>query len=286
MALLVNFLLGKTPPEEFPLPLTVTDEHLYRLDPRDAIALHHVFRDPWERRVPLQKPPERDVRSAGDYPELLTLFAKVEETIREAEVSGEEVVTVLDRSADVSSDAGERTTAPAQIDRLWIFRHGGRVGEPLANRRLPWTGPPEDGGRAKASPHDDSSSNDEQREASFTQDFPTASLFGHALDSTQPDEGQVPKETLAPLMSEGLDQKVDTTGQISETASRTREDAKRTDEQDMAVTASEICGQGAEEIDGEVGDDAIDGSARALSSRLPRRLSVNQREEEGEPSFE
>lgn len=240
--------------------------------------------------MPLQKPPERDVRSAGDYPELLTLFAKVEETIRRAEVSGEEVVTVLDSSADVSSDAGERTTAPAQIDRLWIFRHGGRVGEPLANRRLPWTGPPEDDCRANPSPHDDGGSdggsNDEQREASFTQDFRTASLFGHGLDSTQPDEGQVPKETLAPLMSEGLDQKVDTTGQISETASRTSEDAKRTDEKDMAVTASEICGQGAEEIDGEVGDDAIDGSAGADSSRLPRRLSVKQREKEGEPSFE
>jgi hypothetical protein len=87
----------------------------------------------------------------------------VKVAIQKAEVSSEEVITVLDCSADRSSGV-DRQTAPAKIDRLWIFRHSGRVGEPRGNRRLPWTGPPEDGGRAEASSHDDSSNYDEQKD--------------------------------------------------------------------------------------------------------------------------
>lgn len=57
-----------------------TNANLYRHDPWDAIARHHIYRDPWERKIPLLKPASnRDVRSTGDHPELELMFDKLNE---------------------------------------------------------------------------------------------------------------------------------------------------------------------------------------------------------------
>lgn len=77
--MLVDFLSSGTPPDGFSLPLQETDQNVYRYDPWDAIACYRTFRDPWERRVPLEKPPERDVVSVGDYPERAGFVAAVME---------------------------------------------------------------------------------------------------------------------------------------------------------------------------------------------------------------
>ncbi|KAK3290881.1 uncharacterized protein B0H64DRAFT_49151 [Chaetomium fimeti] len=71
---LVDFLLADNPPKP-PFPILASQANRHRHDPWDAIALHHVFRDPWERRFPSTKPEEtRDVRTVGDYPELDDMF--------------------------------------------------------------------------------------------------------------------------------------------------------------------------------------------------------------------
>lgn len=56
-------------------PVQASSENRHRHDPWDAIALHHIYRDPWERKYEPTKPlDERDVRSVGDYPELEDMF--------------------------------------------------------------------------------------------------------------------------------------------------------------------------------------------------------------------
>ncbi len=74
----VGFLLSNERSPLAPFPLLVTDDNFRRHDPWDAIALHHIFRDPWERKVTPTKPPERDVRSTGDYPELEAMWTEME----------------------------------------------------------------------------------------------------------------------------------------------------------------------------------------------------------------
>ncbi|KFA60444.1 hypothetical protein S40285_08269 [Stachybotrys chlorohalonatus IBT 40285] len=137
LTVLVDFLLGKTSLDEFSLPLAATDENRYRLDPWDAIALYHVFRDPWERRIPLQKPAERDVRSTGDYPELQTWFGKIEETVQKADMLQEEIIVDLDDSANLSSGTGQ-SNLRSKPDRLWIYRQGGHLDEeaPSTSERI------------------------------------------------------------------------------------------------------------------------------------------------------
>lgn len=72
---LVDFLLSDNPAMPGSFPILASQANRHRHDPWDAIALHHVFRDPWERKYPLTKPvPTRDVRTAGDYPELDDMF--------------------------------------------------------------------------------------------------------------------------------------------------------------------------------------------------------------------
>jgi hypothetical protein len=71
----VAFLLSETPPATSPFPILASDRNRHRHDPWDAIALHHIFRDPWERKFPLTKPEDtRCVVSTGDYPELEDMF--------------------------------------------------------------------------------------------------------------------------------------------------------------------------------------------------------------------
>ncbi|KFA56062.1 hypothetical protein S40293_00044 [Stachybotrys chartarum IBT 40293] len=276
LAALADFLLGKTPLDGFSLPLSATDDNRYRLDPWDAIALYHVFCDPWERRIPLQKPAERDVRSVGDYPELQTWFDKIEETIQKAEIL-QEVVVDLDDSANLSSGEGQ-STVPAKPDRLWIYRQGGHLGEPLGSRKLQWIGPPKDDGRAEVLPHEGDSDDDENSENSFSQGFRTPSLLGYESECVHLDG-----ETLS--MSEGLNQEVDTTAQDSTINSRTDRDVKTDDEQGITEMASKICGQGAENVRREVGGVAMGESAGRVTSLQPRRIS-GKRKAEDEPSAE
>lgn len=69
---LLNFLLGSS--ETSPLPILGNKQNRDRVDPDDAIDIHHIFRDRWEREVPVRDywywRSRRDVQSALDYPEL------------------------------------------------------------------------------------------------------------------------------------------------------------------------------------------------------------------------
>ncbi|KAB5578811.1 hypothetical protein GE09DRAFT_1091117, partial [Coniochaeta sp. 2T2.1] len=77
---LVEFLTSEEPPPSPPFPILASDHNLHRYDPWDAIAQHHIFRDPWERKIPTTKAEEtRDVRSTGDYPELATMFTDLQQ---------------------------------------------------------------------------------------------------------------------------------------------------------------------------------------------------------------
>ena len=53
--MLIDFLLAEDPPSKSPFPILATDENLHHHDPLDAIALHHIYRDPWERKIQLVK---------------------------------------------------------------------------------------------------------------------------------------------------------------------------------------------------------------------------------------
>ncbi|KAK0671544.1 hypothetical protein QBC41DRAFT_54826 [Cercophora samala] len=77
---LVDFLTSDdaTQAPSMTFPISVTKENYDRHDLWDAIALHNIFRDPWERKFPGTKPEEwRDVRAIGDYPELQEAFDKI-----------------------------------------------------------------------------------------------------------------------------------------------------------------------------------------------------------------
>ena len=74
-----------------PFPILASQANRYRHDPWDAIALHYVYRDLWERKFPSTKPvPTRDVRTVGDYPELDDMFDALQ--------SGDETYTGVDSS--------------------------------------------------------------------------------------------------------------------------------------------------------------------------------------------
>lgn len=69
---LVNFLL--TPTSASPLPILVDKMNRDRVDPDDAISEHGIFRDRWEREIPIKDEDywrrQRDVQSVLDYPEI------------------------------------------------------------------------------------------------------------------------------------------------------------------------------------------------------------------------
>lgn len=188
---LLDFLLERAPMDGFSLPVQSSEENRYRWDPWDAIALHHIFRDPWERRIPLQKPTERDVKSVGDYPEMRTLFNQVEETTERANTLGEEASIHYEDNCDSAKDTyvQDRTGLPGKPDRLWIFRHGGCVGEPLGSRRLPLIGPPDGRGMIESCPYDDSGDDEDDRsEDSFGQGFRTPSPSVDDVEAARPHE--------------------------------------------------------------------------------------------------
>ncbi|KAK4153797.1 hypothetical protein C8A00DRAFT_43360 [Chaetomidium leptoderma] len=64
---MVEFLLSERPSTP-PFPLLASMENRHRHDPWHAIALHNIFRDPWERKFPSTAPETRDVHAVGDYP--------------------------------------------------------------------------------------------------------------------------------------------------------------------------------------------------------------------------
>lgn len=74
---LLNFLL--TDAEQLqgtcPLPILPSGENRVRVDPVDAIPIHKVYRDPWEREEPklryrMQQNMDSCTRSSLDYPEV------------------------------------------------------------------------------------------------------------------------------------------------------------------------------------------------------------------------
>jgi hypothetical protein len=125
--MLVEYLSSGTPPDDFSLPLLATDQNIYRYDPWDAMAYYRTFRDPWERRIPLERPPERDVVSVGDYPERAGFVAAIMETAETRRTTSWEQPS---------------NWYPQPADRLWIYRHGGHMGHPLRSQHLAPTGPP------------------------------------------------------------------------------------------------------------------------------------------------
>ncbi|KAB5549546.1 hypothetical protein GE09DRAFT_1174452 [Coniochaeta sp. 2T2.1] len=77
---LVEFITSEEPLPSPPFPILASDHNLHRYDPWNAIAQQHIFRDPWERKIPTTKPEEtRDVRSTGDYPALAAMFTDLQQ---------------------------------------------------------------------------------------------------------------------------------------------------------------------------------------------------------------
>lgn len=56
-----------------PLPLRATRTN-YRVDDWDAMAIHRIFRDPWERKIPEEKDESNIRLNTGDHPELENMF--------------------------------------------------------------------------------------------------------------------------------------------------------------------------------------------------------------------
>lgn len=123
----MDFLLSGTSPDTFSLPLSATDQNMCRFDHWDAIALHRIFRDPWERRIPLNRPPEKDVRSTGDYPELQAWM--------------ESIFTTAETGQVTTCPVPKHKPGPPAVDQSWIYEHGGCAGIPLGSRQI-WKGPP------------------------------------------------------------------------------------------------------------------------------------------------
>ncbi|KAK4247303.1 hypothetical protein C7999DRAFT_32280 [Corynascus novoguineensis] len=61
---LTEFLLSEQP-SATPLPILPSDENEPRYNSWDAMAVYGIFRDPWERAIPSERPETRDV-ACGD----------------------------------------------------------------------------------------------------------------------------------------------------------------------------------------------------------------------------
>ena len=74
---LLSFLLTEADLNQTssPLPILPSSKNTVRVDPVDAIPVHKVYRDPWERAAPrlhlrMQRYTEPCTRSSLDYPEI------------------------------------------------------------------------------------------------------------------------------------------------------------------------------------------------------------------------
>lgn len=75
---MLNFLKHGPPTEKSPFPLYADEKVRHRYDAYDAMAWHHIYRDPWERMLPPQKDEDSIRRNTFDYPELQEeLFDKI-----------------------------------------------------------------------------------------------------------------------------------------------------------------------------------------------------------------
>lgn len=79
---MISYLLSANDTTPSPFPILASSANRHRHDPWDAIALHHIFRDPWERKIPPTKPPDRDVRTVGDYPELEDMWKEIDAAVQ------------------------------------------------------------------------------------------------------------------------------------------------------------------------------------------------------------
>jgi hypothetical protein len=244
------------------------------MDPWDAIALHHVFRDAWERRVPLEKPPERDVRSSGDYPELQAMFDQVNDAIEKDEAVSAEVDTSPYGPKCAYSSQGEAD----EPDRLWIYRHGGHMGEPLGSRRRTLTGPPRKENEVEESDYDDRSS------LSFAS-LRSPSPLWNGSESAQPTAEVLPTETSAPPVDKELDQEADTTEQRPEESLGTSGYVEADNEQGITMVAPVTSDPGADGIGKKKNDTATDSGGGPVTSEQPPELP-RKRKAEDEPSSE
>ncbi|KAK3983863.1 hypothetical protein QBC44DRAFT_302410 [Cladorrhinum sp. PSN332] len=80
---LVTYLQSEPGSQPSPFPILASNRNRHRFDDWDTIARHHIFRDPWERKVPATKPDNgRDVQSVGDYPELEGMFDEMDALVK------------------------------------------------------------------------------------------------------------------------------------------------------------------------------------------------------------
>ena len=71
---LVDWFESETPLMKPPFPMFVTDDSSDQYDPWDAMAIYGIYRDPWERRIPVNKP--SDARGSGVIVENLDFAAE------------------------------------------------------------------------------------------------------------------------------------------------------------------------------------------------------------------
>ncbi|KAK4247304.1 hypothetical protein C7999DRAFT_14649 [Corynascus novoguineensis] len=62
---LTEFLLSEQP-SAAPLPILPSEENEPRYNSWDAMAVHQIFRDPWERAISSERPEDRDCVAVGD----------------------------------------------------------------------------------------------------------------------------------------------------------------------------------------------------------------------------
>jgi hypothetical protein len=100
-----------------------SDENIHRYDPWEAIAQHHVFRDPWERKLESYKPETRDVRNTGDYPELASLFTDLDKA---SQPSGRHQASTVTNLENVLERFNARTglRGPRQAQRAHVASTG------------------------------------------------------------------------------------------------------------------------------------------------------------------
>ncbi|CAP67156.1 uncharacterized protein PODANS_1_21720 [Podospora anserina S mat+] len=145
---LVDFLMSadistQEPPKSF--PILATRENLHRHDVWDAIALHNIYRDPWERKFPQTKPEEwRDVRSIGDHPELQDAFDAITSYKPEKPVKvkltyderGLPVVTKRSRDSEASEDELSQASSSGKRRRIGADNSGETPPQQLSPPRL------------------------------------------------------------------------------------------------------------------------------------------------------
>lgn len=66
---LTSDVIGKEVDLNSPIPMSCERNNIHRVDSWDAMAVKHIYRDPWERKVPLVKDVDSIRFNTFDYPE-------------------------------------------------------------------------------------------------------------------------------------------------------------------------------------------------------------------------